>query len=363
MDGHAADAGPCPACGLCRLVPRTVRPPGGSDAPVEIDVCPVCEGAFFDAGELDAVRDREEPLEALFGPARIPRRPRRCPRGHGPMDERRPQLPGIACSLDVCRTCRGVFLDGKERRLLARATLPHPEAAPGYVARRSVLWILQILVQLPVEVRNPTRGRAYFVLVFAAVAVAAFVARIRGVDLSALALDPASFHGPAPAVHTLVTYALVHGSWWHVLGNVYFLYTFGDNIEHVFGTRLFAVYALAVTVAGAVAYLVTEPADGARLVGASGLVAGVLAAYLWTFPRSRLFHVVLFVQFVLPAWVYVVLWAGFQGAMVLAATRGALAGPSADVAWSVHAGSFVAGLALAPLAHLWIRRRLARDAP
>ncbi|RMG93328.1 MAG: rhomboid family intramembrane serine protease [Deltaproteobacteria bacterium] len=361
VDGTADSTpiGPCPACGLARLEPRHVTSDGTA---VAIDVCPVCEGAFFDAGELDAVRSDDAPLEALFGLPRIPRVPRLCPRGHGPMEERRPQVAGITCTADVCRTCHGVFLDGRERRLLAKGSLPPSPPIGQVVARRSVLWILQLLVHLPVEVRNPTRGRAWVVLSLVVSSLALFVARIEGVDLGHLALDPAAFHTPSPPLPTLVTYALVHGSWWHVLGNVYFLYTFGDNVEHVFGSRLFALFAVLVTAAGAVAFLATEPADGARLVGASGLVAGILAAYLWTFPRNRLFHVVLFVQFELPAWIYVALWATFQVGMAFAASEGSLAGADADVAWSVHVGSFVAGLVLTPLAHLRVRHRLARAA-
>lgn len=353
--------GPCPACRLCLLAPLRVGPPVQA---VEIDVCPACQGAFFDAGELDAVRRGDEPVEAGLGPARIPRRPRPCPRGHGPMVERPVIEARGGLVVDVCRTCRGVFLDGSERRRLARATLPRLPDGAAALAGRSLLWLLQLLVHLPVEVRNPTRGRAWFVGLFALAALAVFAARAAGHDVTALALDPAAVHAgarPFQALGTFLTYALVHGSWWHVLGNLYFLYTFGDNVEHVFGTRLFAAYAAAVTVAGAVAYLLTEPADGARLVGASGLVAGVLAAYLWTFPRSRLFHVILFVQFVLPAWVYVTLWAVFQVWMVFLSAIGHATGPDAGVAWSVHAGSFAAGLLLTPLAHTLVRRRFRRS--
>src|SRR5690606_21531870 len=88
----------------------------------------------------------------------------------------------------------------------------------------------------------------------------------------------------------------------------------------------------------------------APIVGASGGIAGVMAAYLWCFPRNKLFQVVLFVQIKLPVWVYLIVWFGFQAVMGMFATS------SAGVAWFSHLFGFAFGVAVTPML-LGLRRR------
>ncbi len=323
---------------------------------IRVDTCPVCGGAWFDRGELDTLaqdgRGGDDPIEAALerdGTACT----RSCPRGHGPMRSHALADRRLRSPIERCPTCHGLWLDGTERRKLARATTRathgHPTAVWG---RRGAIWLAQLLTHVPVESHNPTRGRTLAVFALLGAMLAGFALQLAGhAPASRYGLvAPAVLAGAAPA--SLLTYALLHGGWGHLLSNAYFLYVFGDNVEHVLGTTRVLLLAALAAVAGALAHVLLEPGSTVPVVGASGLVSGVLAAYLWTFPRNKLLYLLLFVQIEIPAWIYLVLWFALQVFMLTRPDGGA-------VAWSVHAGGFALGLALTPLLHRARRRELA----
>src|SRR5690606_4616428 len=130
--------------------------------------------------------------------------------------------------------------------------------------------------------------------------------------------------------YTLGTHWLLHGGWAHLLGNCYFLYIFGDNVEHLFGRVRFALFFLAAAMVGGLAEVLLTHNTLSPIVGASGGIAGVMAAYLWCFPRNKLFQVVLFIQLKLPVWVYLIAWFALQAVMGLFSTS------DAGVAWFSH---------------------------
>ncbi len=145
----------------------------------------------------------------------------------------------------------------------------------------------------------------------------------------------------------LVTAIFLHGSWLHILGNMLFLWVFGDNIEDLTGSwRFLAMYTLA-GVAGNVAHAFANPASTVPAIGASGAVAGVLGAYLLNFPHARVITLVpigIFLTTVeIPAMFFLLIWFGIQlisgvASLGVAATGG--------VAWWAHIGGFVAGAIL-----------------
>ncbi len=144
---------------------------------------------------------------------------------------------------------------------------------------------------------------------------------------------------------TLVTSMFLHGGWFHLLGNMWFLWVFGNNIEDSMGHVRFVVFYLATGLAAAGAHLLTAAGSPVPVVGASGAISGVMGAYLVLFPRVRvdtLIVLVVFVQVVqLPAAALLVLW------FVLQLFQGAVSSSVAGgVAFWAHVGGFAAGVVL-----------------
>ncbi len=154
-------------------------------------------------------------------------------------------------------------------------------------------------------------------------------------------------------LHTLVTSMFLHGGWMHLLGNMLFLFIFGDNLEEALGHVGFLAAYLAAGLAAAGLQIAADPRSMVPMVGASGAIAGVLGGYLLLFPKARVDVLLIFVVFFriipVPAWIVLGLWFGLQ-------IVGGLNTPSdaGGVAYWAHAGGFVAGILLT--LPLWLRR-------
>ncbi|WP_206453020.1 rhomboid family intramembrane serine protease [Aurantimonas marina] len=142
-----------------------------------------------------------------------------------------------------------------------------------------------------------------------------------------------------PEALNFVTYAFLHLNFWHLLGNMLFLWVFGDNVEDAFGHLRFLLFYLACAAAGAFAHSLAMPESEATLVGASGAVSGVAAAYLMLHPRVWVW-VLAFgrIPLYLPAWLLLAIWIGWQFALFIAGGE--------DVSYAAHAGGILAGAAL-----------------
>lgn len=321
---------------------RRKRLSGQTD--VQIDACSVCFGAWFDPGELDILAGELEGVEAVLTADTHPC-DRPCPHGHGPMQEH--ELPGvIKTPVDRCEHCGGIWLDGHERRKLAKATTSEGQGtATQRWLKRGAIWAAQVLTHLPVEVENPARTTPWVVFGLLIAFAAVFTAQELGdIDTYYYGLIPGRLREQGDT-YTLGAYMFLHGSWPHLLANAYFLYTFGDNIEYLFGKVRFALFFAAAGLAAALVHAQLTTKTGTVVVGASGAIAGVLAAYLWAFPRQRLFQVILWVQIKIPVWVYLLVWVGFHVVMGLFGTGKGAQG----VAWFAHLGGFAVGLAVTPL--------------
>lgn len=111
---------------------------------------------------------------------------------------------------------------------------------------------------------------------------------------------------------TIFTQFFFHADLWHLLGNVYFLLVFGENVEHEIGHKRFAILVLMATVFGNVLHLVVDQTKNMPLVGASGGVAGVMLFYAFHFPKKQLGIIFLFQWVRVPAQLYVALWLIYQ---------------------------------------------------
>ncbi len=158
-----------------------------------------------------------------------------------------------------------------------------------------------------------------------------------------------------PEQLTVVTYMFLHGGWLHLIGNMAFMWVFADNVEDGFGHAGFVLFYLVCGVAAALAHVAMSASSQVPLIGASGAVAGVLAAYMLLFPQSRVL-VLLFMRIPVRLTAFWILtgWFVFQVISALAATPG-----KGGVAWWAHVGGFMTGFVLTLILRPFLLRRLA----
>ncbi len=169
---------------------------------------------------------------------------------------------------------------------------------------------------------------------------------------------------PGTPWRTLLSSMFLHGGWLHLLGNLWFLWVFGNNVEDSMGHRRFVAFYLICGIAAALAQVGADPDSTIPMVGASGAISGVMGAYAVLYPRVRIHTLVVLVVFFfrvsVPAWAMLGYWFLLQLAS-------ANVDPMGGVAFWAHAGGFLAGaLLIFPFRDpvLLARRRevLARDA-
>jgi membrane associated rhomboid family serine protease len=171
------------------------------------------------------------------------------------------------------------------------------------------------------------------------------------------------FPGPPIPQLTLFSSMFIHGGLLHIIGNMLYLWIFGNNIEDILGPVKFLLFYLVCGLAAAFAQIIPNPNSTVPMVGASGAVAGVLGAYLIAYPHARVLTLVFLFIFIrvmmIPAGVLLAFWfiiQAFSGVASLGVKGG-------GVAWFAHIGGFIAGVVLIRLmaAQQLARRRNRRD--
>ncbi len=152
---------------------------------------------------------------------------------------------------------------------------------------------------------------------------------------------------PGRAPQHLLTSMFLHGSWMHLLGNMWFLWLFGNNIEDSMTRPRYLAFYLLCGLAAAIAQVVANPMSEVPMVGASGAISGVMGAYLVLFPRVRVFTLIPLGFFMhsmaLPAWGMLIYWMVLQ---VLGGIGSVFSEQGGGVAFWAHLGGFVAGVVL-----------------
>jgi membrane associated rhomboid family serine protease len=154
---------------------------------------------------------------------------------------------------------------------------------------------------------------------------------------------------PGRQASHLITSMFLHGSWMHLLGNMWFLWLFGNNIEDSMTRPRFVIFYVLCGLAAAALQVVADAGSIIPMVGASGAISGVMGAYLVLYPRVRVFTIVplgMFTQtMALPAWAMLIYWAFLQ----LVSGVGSIGREGGGVAFWAHIGGFVAGVVLIKL--------------
>jgi membrane associated rhomboid family serine protease len=168
----------------------------------------------------------------------------------------------------------------------------------------------------------------------------------------AAARNVAAFNPVAEPI-TLLSYMFLHAGWLHLLGNMAFLWVFADNIEDAFGHFGFLLFYVLCGVAAALTHAFVEPRSLDPLIGASGAVSGVLAAYLLLYPQARVWILLLMrIPLRIPAWIVLGGWIILQFVSLgMEQTEGQA------VAWWAHIGGFATGLLFTLILRspLWVR--------
>jgi membrane associated rhomboid family serine protease len=218
------------------------------------------------------------------------------------------------------------------------------------------------MIPIPLRDENPTVRLPAATIALIAVNLAAWAMElVHGIDLAVLdygaipawvlhgvregpirlpGIGRALLHQEVPPPWTVLTSMFLHGGWMHLIGNMWFLWIFGDNVEEAMGRARFVAFYLLCGLLAAVVQVLASARSTVPMVGASGAIAGVLGAYLILFPRAPircLWVLIIFVTTVsVPAWALLGLW--FLSQFFVPTGSG--------VAWMAHVGGFVAGLAL-----------------
>jgi membrane associated rhomboid family serine protease len=211
----------------------------------------------------------------------------------------------------------------------------------------------------PIRDHNPSGGTPFVTFALIAANVLAFLGTYVGksdYEVNLLFWE----HGLVPArivaegdYITTLTSMFLHAGWMHLIGNMLFLWIYGDNLEEEMGHLGFLVFYLAAGLAAAGLQGFADPRSTIPMVGASGAIAGVMGGYLLMFPRAKvdvLFIFLIFFRiFAIPAWIVLGIWFAVQLFSGLATP-----GDAGGVAYWAHAGGFIAGLALT--LPVWLRR-------
>ncbi len=340
---------------------------GGRTAPfdlenVEVDLCFDCMGMWFDAGELSRAAglrfNARATGESLAGATRTGHR---CPRCAVPLYEREID-EGSGILVDQCPNCSGLFLDRDEfsqTRSYYRALGVREKERPQQRERpeRPTYYgveadedstgtiLFQLFTGLPIEVNVPTRTFPFVTIALLLLNTAILVMAMAG-GLGRWVTD----YGMVPddilhgrRLYTFLTSMFLHGGIAHLVGNMYFLYVVGDNVEDRLGHWKFLGFYLLCGLIADLAHVIGHPNSMIPTVGASGAISGVMGAYVVLFPGSR-FVIRIFwffwyhVKIPMPAWVYFGFWIAFQ--VVCAALD--LPG----IAWWAHLGGFACGVAV-----------------
>ncbi len=212
----------------------------------------------------------------------------------------------------------------------------------------------------PIRDHNPSNSTPVVTWLLIAINVAVHVWQVATINTEAqlyylydaYAMIPAEISSGQDFV-TLVTSTFLHGGWMHLIGNMLFLYIFGDNLEDALGRLGFVAFYLLGGIGAGLCQWASGPMSPIPTVGASGAIAAVMGGYLLLFPKAKvdvLIFIIIIIRIIpIPAWIMLVLWLALQVFSGLGADP--LTG---GVAYWAHAGGFLIGFVM--MVPTWVRR-------
>ena len=221
---------------------------------------------------------------------------------------------------------------------------------------------------IPLADDNPTRSTPLITYILIGLCVVVFLWQLSlganaKVAIYALGVIPASLLQGAllpqelrwvsPEI-TIVTSMFLHGGFMHLIGNMLYLWVFGDNIEDILGKPVFIFFYLLCGLVAALSQAIPDPSSTIPMIGASGAISGILGAYMAFFPKRSIRVAIplgFFLQILrLPAFVVLIFW------FVLQLINSSISGSDGGVAFGAHIGGFIAGAILAPVLAVFMRK-------
>jgi len=201
-------------------------------------------------------------------------------------------------------------------------------------------WWFMFLTHLPVEVHNPVRQlpRATLALMITNIVVFLLESAANPSRVALFEFIPSGFH-QLSWIYRLATAMFIHGNVAHLAGNLYFLYTFGDNVEDFLGSGRFTVLYFLCGIAANLTHFFANMHSAVPSLGASGAISGIFAAYILLYPRRRIYFLMLVVPVKIRAIWYGIGWIALQILSISLIH-------STSIAWWAHIGGFATGLAL-----------------
>lgn len=272
-----------------------------------------------------------------------------------------------ALLVDTCGGCGGIWAADRQLREAAVFLRHNPQPEPverlpfeetgglGEGERKVAFLVslfnpLSLTWKLPYKTDIPVERRPIALCLIAAICIAAFLMQLRGPReafyfLRFFALTPSIVLSGAN-YHSYITHMFLHGGILHLLGNLYFLWVFGRNVENALGHRDFVILYFVTGLCAALVQVLLSRESGVPMLGASGAISGMLGCYLYLYPDSNVTiwlrgkHIRKF-----SARFYLGAWFGVQGIWYL---HQLLTGRSTGVAFAAHLGGFAVGWWLAP---------------
>jgi len=321
---------------------------------VEIDACLDCGGLWFEKKELDKVITAHEPSFAGNEPimetlgSLIGETQKICPACDSTLTEY-DIAEKTDLRIDVCENCHGMWLE--------RGELEHAKALSELGSQLEEItrsktwdhWFFQFFSKLPVEFNIKPRKTPLVTQSLVTINIIMMV-----VLLSRASPEEFVQHwGLVPSAEknlfwllTLLTHQFFHNGFGHLVGNMYFLYILGDNVEDVLGRIQYFVFYLSCGVTAAFAQIFLTGNPDTPMIGASGAISGIIAAYAVIFRKAKLTFMFIFWQKKLSASWYIGIWLVFN---IVGIKSG-----NCHIAWFAHVGGFCAGLIIAFVIYDWV---------
>jgi membrane associated rhomboid family serine protease len=321
--------------------------------------CHVCSGIFLPYEQLQNQFKKDASIFSLL--IQTTNLHRKCPSDRKKMDEKKLADGSNSILIDHCSHCQGVWFDPGEilqankilRKNFGRSFYKKHAStivqkaeydAENYdqsPSMRDPMWWFSVLTYLPVEGYNKVFRTPMITWGFLLLCLLVYGFQVLYPELLfpkyALSSKSATNH-PIE----LVTSIFMHGNIFHLLGNLYFLKTFGDNVEDRMGRLLFVMLFLFSGCFAGISFVLFDPSN-LPMIGASGAVSGILGAYLIYFPKVKVFLIPnIFTRFRLIPFsimIYIPIWFIYQVVQAFLSNEA--------IAWSAHIGGFIAGYAMA----------------
>ena len=330
----------CPCCDNEKLVPVEYN---GQ----VVDFCRKCRGKWFECGELEGawkeahshLPDGRAVLEDDYSgwgePLTVNKNALSCPDCGKEMSYHY-LSDNYQVELARCQSCNGVWIDEDKRCAVHYA--PKVRAAIDEIEKPLGIqhFIFQIISRLPAEFNMKPRSTPWVTRILIAINILVFAIVLLEPSLwAAGGIVPAEF-SRGENLYTLITHQFQHGDYWHLLGNMFFLYLAGESIEDLVGRYQFLLIYLLGGVAAAIAQWAIDPHSFIPMIGASGAISGLFGIYILWFRRAKLTFMLIIYQIKVAPWIFFLAWTVVQLIGIYSQMPG--------IAYSAHLGGFVYGL-------------------